>query len=382
MSLRIRRFGRTSLLASSFTLAVAVVACGGQDNGDGNGAGGAGGAGTDPFATDRDGSAGGGVGAVGAVTPGSACATSHARTTRPPAYLVFMYDQSKSMDDAVGNTTKWAACKLGLTNFFAAASSAGIHASLTFFGKDLNESTADCSATSYETPRVAMSALPNATAYAAAINATSPSTDTPTLAALTGAHTYAKKVKAGLKPNERVAVVLVTDGEPRGCNGNTVAAVQAVAAANKATVPTYVVGIGNVANLSAIATSGGTKAIQVSTTSPAQVTANLEAALGQIASAQLGCEYDLPAPPAGQKLDVNSVNVDYTPAGGAQTTLQYSADCADPNGWHYDNVSAPGRIITCPAICDRLKADKGGKMDIIFGCSTAVPPGGAPPAPK
>ncbi|MFO0668543.1 MAG: hypothetical protein U0235_02800 [Polyangiaceae bacterium] len=76
------------------------------------------------------------------------------------------------------------------------------------------------------------------------------------------------------------------------------------------------------------------------------------------------------------------MNVDYTPSGGAQTTLQYSADCADPNGWHYDNVSAPGRIITCPAICDRLKADKGGKMDIIFGCSTAVPPGGAPPAPK
>ncbi|MFO0668544.1 MAG: hypothetical protein U0235_02805 [Polyangiaceae bacterium] len=49
---------------------------------------------------------------------------------------------------------------------------------------------------------------------------------------------------------------------------NTVAAVH-VAAANKATVPTYVVGIGNVTNLSGHRHErGGTTAIQVSTTSP------------------------------------------------------------------------------------------------------------------
>src|SRR5262245_52529339 len=73
------------------------------------------------------------VGVVGGVTPGSACATSNAGTSRPPARLVFVYDRSLSMDDNVGSTTKWDACKAGVANFFASPSSAGIHASLTFF---------------------------------------------------------------------------------------------------------------------------------------------------------------------------------------------------------------------------------------------------------
>jgi hypothetical protein len=336
---------------------------GGNGFGNGNGSGGPGGGGT--------------VGTVGGVTSGSACATSSAGTTRPPAYLVFMYDRSGSMNDKVGGgQTKWEACKTGLENFFSSASSSGIHASLTFFGQDSNGSNADCSAASYATPEVAMTPLPSM-AFSAQIDATKPSTDTPTLAAIQGAIQYAQTIKP--TDGGKVAVVLVTDGDPHNCNGNSVQAVASAAATVASTIPTYVVGIGSsLANMQAMAAGGGTTAILVNTTTPTQVTADLENALGSIAASQLGCQYGLPAPPAGQTLDVDAVNVDYTPSGAAQTTLAYSADCSDPNGWHYDSNQNPTQIIMCSSICDTLKKDQGGKVDIIFGCSTAAGDGGLP----
>jgi hypothetical protein len=145
------------------------------------------------------------------------------------------------------------------------------------------------------------------------------------------------------------------------------------------TIPTYVVGIGSsLSNMQAMAAGGGTKAILVDTTSPTQVTTDLQNALGTIAASQLGCEYGFPSPPAGQTLNIDAVNVDYTPASGKQTTLSYSADCSDANGWHYDNNQNPTQIVMCPSSCDTLKKDSGGKVDIIFGCSTAAGDGGLP----
>lgn len=362
-------------------LGALLVACSGEsrDVSRANGDGGAPAFVTGDSARDET-----GAGAVGAVTPGSACATASAGATRPPVHLVFMYDRSFSMGFAVGSTTVWEACKAGLSAFFASPSSSGLHASLAFFGKDDTlDSALTCSASSYATPEVPMTALPNGTLFANAIGATKPFTGTPTLPALTGAIQYGKKVKAGLAPNEKVAVVLVTDGAPTGCTDNTLTTVHdAAQSAAQAAIPTYVVGIGKVANLQTIASGGGTTAVEVSTTSPAQVTTDIEAALGQIGAAELGCEYALPPPPAGQAIDVNAVNVNYTPANGSATTLPYSATCADAGGWHYDNVQAPTKIVACPASCATLEADRGGKMDIIFGCTTSIPPGGAPPIPK
>jgi hypothetical protein len=287
-----------------------------------------------------------------------------------------MYDRSISMGDSVGGTTKWAACKTALENFFSDATSTGIHASLTFFGKDASGSGADCQGATYSTPQVAMTDLPSSS-FGTQINSASPSTDTPTLYAEQGAITYAQSVKAGLTNNEKVAIVLVTDGDPMFCgSGNTVTAVANAASAVASTIPTYVVGIGSsLTNLKTIATAGGTTAILVDTSNPTQLSSDLQNALGSIANAQLGCEYGLPAPPSGKSLDVNAVNVDYTPSGQPQTTLTYSADCSDANGWHYDSTSAPSKIEMCPTICNTLKADKGGKIDIIFGCTTTVPDG-------
>jgi len=109
--------------------------------------------------------------------------------------------------------------------------------------------------------------------------------------------------------------VLATDGDPNDCS-STPENVAAKAAAVAGDIPTYVIGVGpDTTKLDTSATGGGTsKAIMSATANPSQVSADLRAAVGQIKAAQLGCNDALPAPPAGQSLDVNAVNVDYTPS--------------------------------------------------------------------
>jgi hypothetical protein len=275
--------------------------------------------------------------------------------------------------------SKWTSCVAGLESFFADPVSAGINASLQFFTQP-NE----CSVADYATPAVPMTSLPNGTLFKKAISSVSPNGYTPTLPALQGALQYAQSVKAGLTKGEKVAVVLATDGDPNHCSTNpndaaaAAAEVGAFAATMAATIPTYVIGVGtDAANLNAIATGGGTAPpIMVSTNNPTQTTADFLKALNQIKVSALGCNYLLPAPPAGQTLDINAVNVIYTPGGGAPSTLTYSADCSNPNGWHYDSTTAPTQVIMCSGQCAALKADSvGAKVDIAFGCVTA---GGGP----
>jgi hypothetical protein len=184
-------------------------------------------------------------------------------------------------------------------------------------------------------------------------------------------------VKSTLRAGEKVAIVLATDGDPNDCS-STVENVAAAAAAVKNEIPTYVIGVGpDTTKLDAIAQGGGTgHAIMIATANPAQVSADLRAAVGQIKAAQLGCNYPLPAPPDGKSLDVNAVNVDYTPAGGSAQTIGYSADCANPNGWHYDDAAAPKEVVMCPSSCSTLKSDTvGGRIEIVFGCAIEAAPG-------
>jgi hypothetical protein len=183
---------------------------------------------------------------------------------------------------------------------------------------------------------------------------------------------------------KNVAVVLATDGQPDGCDaGNDINGVKEVAADGlNDGIKTYVIGVGpSTGNLDGMAQSGGTgNAIMIPTNDAAQVSADLIAAIGQIANSMLGCNFSLPAPPSGQTLDVNAVNVNYTPPGGPSKTLAYSGDCSNPNGWHYDSTTAPKEIILCSAACDVAQATRGARLDIIFGCATEVPEGSMDPS--
>jgi hypothetical protein len=349
--------------------AATLVACSGGSDASGFGAGGGPGSGEPGGSTSTPPSPSGPVPSFGNAPDGGgggdatmACATTSAKAQEVPVYLAFIFDKSGSMAD----NQKWTTCKAGLESFFSDPKSAGLYASIQFFPL-----AAECSTATYAAPAVPMTALPSAS-FATTIETFSPGGGTPTLPAMEGAIQYAQ-TQLTMHAGAKVAVVLATDGEPNDCN-STVADVSAAAAAVASKIPTYVIGVGSATgNLDAIALAGGTqKAFVVAVGNPAQTATDFQAALAAIRGSQLACEYQLPQPPAGQTLDINNVNVEYTPSSGAPEVFTYDASCSGSSGpgWHYDDPNHPAKIEICPSTCTTIQADAKGSIDILLGCAT------------
>ena len=327
----------------------------------------------------------GGDGGDGSAGDGSTtCATVAAEAKLTPVNMVVMYDQSGSMGDTNESPTydptkRWIPVGTAMKAFFTDPASAGMNASLTFFADAANS----CNTVDYATPEVALMALPNAV-FSTTIAAHAPKGDTPTRAAVKGAITQAQAVLAA-HAGEKTVIVLVTDGEPYGCgivnNTQSQAEVTNVAsdvAAVAASIPTYVIGVGpSVSNLNAVATAGGTTALQVTVGNPAQTTSDLLAAMATIRGQLASCDFAIPAPPDGRTLDFDKVFVVRTPSGKAASTLPYNQSCSGP-GWRYDDPKKPTKVLLCDATCDVVKADPGGKIDVQFAC-VSRPPGEIPP---
>jgi hypothetical protein len=87
------------------------------------------------------------------------------------------------------------------------------------------------------------------------------------------------------------------------------------------------------------------------------------------------CNWDIPEPPLGQHIDINSVNVRYTSPSGFATNLgkvASQADCAAAgNGWYYDDETKPTKILACPQTCTGVQATAAAsKIEVLFGCET------------
>jgi hypothetical protein len=299
----------------------------------------------------------------------AACATTSAKASTAPAYLVFVMDRSNSM----GADSKWTSCSSALESFFSSPATS-LSASLTLFPSPSVAKKDECAVSDYETPSVPMTALPSTT-FASVIGATTLEGGTPTLPALTGAVEYATTVQSA-HPGAKVDIVLATDGIPAGCTGNTVTTVaaEATTALMSSGISTYVIGVGKeTTNLDAIAAAGGTKsAFIVSTSDPATTTKEFEAAIATI-QAELGCTFSIPSPGGGQKLDPSKVNVVLT-SGGAKTTIDYSQDCSDSDGWYYDDPTKPSEVILCSGACTKAESSGSNAIDIVFGCETVGAP--------
>ncbi len=398
---------RLRLVAPAIFSLFIVVACGGKDDqsqvgGFGNGATGNGTAGGD-LVVGSGGSGNGngdGTGGTGdAFDPNSACATSSAEGQPIPVDLYFMVDITGSMNCPVPEKgacdsdpgppktgdSRWTVVSPALKTFFAAPANQGLSAGLRFFPlQDTGNNNRICQANSYATPDVEIGPLSmNSAALASTIDKQMPGGTTPTVpslqAALDHATTWAK-AHAGHK----VVVVYATDGYPKGCgNGNTIDAAATLAQKAFAATPsisTYVLGVGpNLNDLNQIADAGSngkTKAFLVDTTGDAAT--QLTAALASIrGSAVVDCTYTIPAPPSGQALEPGKVNVNYTNSKGEVTKVLHDAAgvaCDGGTGWQY---SADGsQILLCGSACSAVKADPGGKIQVLFGCATEV---GNPP---
>jgi len=319
--------------------------------------------------------------------PFEACATSVLAARLSRINLIFVYDKSGSMGDpAEGGDpkTKWIPLENGMEAFFADPASQWMSASLELFPAPGDLATT-C-AYAYANPNVALEPLSANNDVLATIKATMPQGGTPTLQALEGGIAYAQSVVAS-DPEDKTVVVLVTDGEPSfyvdgglepGCTDNDLTHVEAAAASAFAAsppLPTYVIGVGtdiDTQNANAIAAAGGTQqAFMVSVTDPTTTSSQLVAALGAIRTQTVSCTLALPAPPAGQLLDPNKVNVGFQPSGGAPTVIAEDPACTGGVGWHYDVPTGPTSVELCPSTCDAVRAG-GGSVSFAFGCATAV----------
>ncbi len=319
---------------------------------------------------------------------GETCAATASKAKLTPVNMVVMFDRSGSMGDTAEDPSydpnmRWLPVGAALKSFFADPKSAGMRANLTYFPDAANA----CTTSAYQTASVALTDLPS-NAFKTSIEATSPRGDTPTRAALDGAITQAQAIKAA-HPGEKTVIVFATDGEPYGCGveGSNLYAKQvqavkdaaAAVAAVAADIPTYVIGVGpSVTLLNDVAVAGGTAPyLAVTVGDPSKTTADLLAAMTAIRGQLASCDFPIPTPTDGRKIDYNKVKVELKPSGGGATqTIPYNPDCTGGLGWHYDNTAAPTKVDFCGGTCTAVQADAGGEVTVSFTCEVqqnAVP---------
>ncbi len=315
----------------------------------------------------------------GSLGDGAACAAETAVAERRPAHIFFIYDTSGSMGRSpYGDPAqKWTPVTTAFKGFLQSATSEGVKASLTTFpAKGSN----NCKLAGYSTLDVALTDLPNASssAFNGALGGANDLGDendgTPTLWAVRGVLPLAK-ANAEANPDAKTVVVLVTDGEPQQCDGsgdnannadNVVKEIEKF----KDVVPTYVIGVGtNTTNLNRFAEAGNTKAaILINVGNPEETQTQFTNTVNDIRLSSISCELNIPAPPSGQTLDFDKINVGYTPADGSKQALTYDSSCAS-SGWKFDNEAAPSKIVLCASTCTALKNDPKGTVGVEFGCA-------------
>jgi hypothetical protein len=358
------------------------------------------------------------------------CASETVDGELTPVDVVIVFDQSGSMATDVGGQTLWQLVSDALVDFVQAPDSAGLGVGLQYFplpdgacisctgcnlpNLQLTDTTtntcccsaptgtscasadgtacpsggvcfqgqcysgganATCDSADYAALDVPVATLPmNAAPIVTSIGMHGPTGLTPTAPALQGG-IAAATAYAQQNPDHAVAVVLASDGVPTECdpqNIQQIASIVQAAATASPPILTFVIGIGDVAALNAIAQAGGTgQAFLVSANGNAGQ-AFLDA-LNAIRGGLLSCEFDIPEPTMGQ-IDPNLVNVQLTPPGeAAQIVPQVpsAADCGPSGGWYYDNPQTPTKIILCPATCDFAKSSEA-DIEIVFGCATVV----------
>ncbi|MBX3191596.1 MAG: VWA domain-containing protein [Labilithrix sp.] len=399
------------LLAAGSLAMAAIAACGssgeaaGGDDPDGSagssGSSGTSGASGGDFGT-SSGTSGASSGSSG-LDPDAACATTTVAAKRAPANLLFIVDRSGSMNcnppplttsaacevnpvaaDA-GAPTKWSITREALKSAIAVMpnnNSVGI----TYFNND-----DECGVQA--TPNVPVTALSagQVTLVNGSLDAVTPKGFTPIVGGVTLGyqHLHASTTIMGTK-----FIVLITDGEET-CAPDQQENFVNTTVTNAAAVGirTFVIGApgseNNRAILSRVAFNGKTARTPtcVHAAAPTNVgdchfdltnagtnlAAQLNTALDTISKQALSCDIEVPAPDGGT-LDYDAVNVIYTPSGGAAQTIPQDGTkpCSAVNGWQYSPDKK--QIHLCGAICDTVKADTTGTVQVALGCATKTVP--------
>jgi Mg-chelatase subunit ChlD len=302
------------------------------------------------------------------------CASESHEAELAPLMMFIAFDKSGSMDQ----NSKWVNATSALKAFFQDPGAADLEVALRFFPEgQCDGSTCDIAACA--TPNVPVGALTidpapadaQEGALVNALNSQSPGGGTPMSAALEGAIQFSSQYLTA-HPDHKVVVILVTDGEPNGCEENINQIAGLAANGLVEGVPTYTVGLegSNEAQMQQIATAGGGSSFFIGN---GNAQADLLAALQAIRGQQLSCELDIPTPTMGE-FNPLLVNVEYTPGGSTvgQTigNVANEAACGSNGGWYYDDPANPTKILLCPSTCTTAQADADGKISVVLGCDT------------
>jgi hypothetical protein len=285
-----------------------------------------------------------------------------------PASLIVLLDDSGSMGDGTHGDPKlkWQPVTAALTAFFQDPASLGLSASLQYF--PLSDV---CTADAYAIPTVELRPLPDLS-FATSLAAQTPAGSRPTLPAVTGAIKYAQEALLN-DSMSRVAIVLVTDGDPDVCD-TSVADVAMQLSTAALQIPTYVIGVGNgIPSWSQLAMAGGTGSpTLVAVGDPDTTRMQLLAALDAIRGLNLSCDLPIPAAPAGMTIDFKQVNLTFTPSTGGEGVLwPYDKDCSGSQpAWRYDDPNQPRDVVLCPPACSAARRDPQGAIQVLFGCGT------------
>jgi hypothetical protein len=191
--------------------------------------------------------------------------------------------------------------------------------------------------------------------------------------------------------------ILMTDGDPNGCNENVDQLAQLVAqhlSASNGAVKMFFIGEtgATLSNLEAYAVQGGAAPHMdfcgngptpchywdVGDGQPAAFASAMASIVRQATvSHPLPCTFKIPPPPSGQRLDPALVNVNLIQ--GVNATGIYKVDSsgacdAKSGGWYYDDPGAPSEILLCPTSCSAVSGATGATVQVEFGCTSQIAP--------
>ena len=332
----------------------------------------------------------------------TACATSAVPAQPVPLDMYLMVDRSVTMREpldgipacTVGDTVdaRWCYAINALAGFFQAPTSNGLGVALGFFphgtcGWNADFTSQDCctlgdccQGLKDAVPDVGLGELPShLPALVAALDDQDPlGTTTPIEAAIRGLVQFT----AGAKRDSRQMVaVLVTDGEPNGCERDPQALAELLQQHRDTTeITTFVVGVSgaNFETLEILARAGGAEPHESYCASGMAPCVSYDVgdgrpeafvdALQQIHRSVVGCQFTLPQSNDGL-VDPDTLVVEVSSP--AHTDVQRlerlggAQDCGE--GWYADPDQA-NQFALCPSTCSAVTAEVGVRVDVLAGC--------------
>ena len=322
-------------------------------------------------------------------TPSCAGASASAKLKKVKLFMTVDKSLSQTfvMTGLPGTPTRWQELTKALKAFITDPTSDDIGVWLRFWPHNVNGacptpypagcgSATGCKTPNADVPDLTTAPVDNETPLLTAINAITPSGNTPMFPALEGALQAAAEFQQA-NPDYVAAVVMVTDGNPSQCT-TSLSGVSNLSASyyNGYGIRSYIIGIAEVSQTfcEVVAGAGGGKSFFIDAGANVQIQQQMVAALNSIKQDFISCSLSLP----NQNIfDPAGATFTYTPGVGAPITLMdvgTAAGCGAGDGWYYDNPADPTSITLCPATCTAVKADPNAELELSIDCISQYEP--------